>query len=124
MDLQKGWFTEFSPDDLEAIKNEVSGTKQLKSDNVEMGGAWPGQAFSLQIEKVLFHEKSKYQDVLVFKRYANRLNPYNSSRTYGNVLVLDGIIQCTERDEFSYQEMLTHLPMFAHPNPKRVRKIL
>lgn len=42
------------------------------------------------------------------------------SRTYGNVLVLDNVIQCTERDEFSYQEMLTHLPMFAHPNPKKV----
>ncbi|KIH59619.1 spermidine synthase [Ancylostoma duodenale] len=40
--------------------------------------------------------------------------------TYGNVLVLDGIIQATERDEFSYQEMLAHLPMFAHPNPKKV----
>jgi spermidine synthase len=108
--LQKGWFTEFSPDDLEKIKNSTSGdSKQLKSDGVEMGGAWPGQAFSLQIEKVLFHQKSKYQDVLVFK-----------SKTYGNVLVLDGIIQCTERDEFAYQEMLAHLPLFAHPNPKNV----
>jgi spermidine synthase len=108
--LQKGWFTEFSPDDLEKIKNTSSGdSKQLKSDGKEMGGAWPGQAFSLQIEQVLFHEKSKYQDVLVFK-----------SKTYGNVLILDGIIQCTERDEFAYQEMLAHLPLFAHPNPKRV----
>uniref|UniRef100_A0AC34GHL2 PABS domain-containing protein n=1 Tax=Panagrolaimus sp. ES5 TaxID=591445 RepID=A0AC34GHL2_9BILA len=67
--LQKGWFTEFSPDDLEKIKKSSSGdSKQLKSDGKEMGGAWPGQAFSLQIEEVLFHEKSKYQDVLVFKR--------------------------------------------------------
>jgi spermidine synthase len=108
--LQKGWFTEFSPDDLEKIKNTSSGdSKQLKSDGKGMGGAWPGQAFSLQIEQVLFHEKSKYQDVLVFK-----------SKTYGNVLILDGIIQCTERDEFAYQEMLAHLPLFAHPNPKRV----
>jgi spermidine synthase len=108
--LQKVWFTEFSPDDLEKIKNISSGdSKQLKSDGKEMGGAWPGQAFSLQIEQVLFHEKSKYQDVLVFK-----------SKTYGNVLILDGIIQCTERDEFAYQEMLAHLPLFAHPNPKRV----
>ncbi|KAH7698389.1 Protein SPDS-1 b [Aphelenchoides avenae] len=111
--LHKGWFTEFSPDDLERLKKgdndaDVS-SKQLKSDGADMGGAWPGQAFSLQVEEVLFHERSKYQDVLVFK-----------SRTYGNVLVLDGIIQCTERDEHSYQEMLTHLPMFAHPNPRKV----
>jgi spermidine synthase len=33
---------------------------------------------------------------------------------------LDGVIQVTERDEFSYQEMITHLPMFAHKEPKKV----
>uniref|UniRef100_A0A158P9S5 PABS domain-containing protein n=1 Tax=Angiostrongylus cantonensis TaxID=6313 RepID=A0A158P9S5_ANGCA len=104
--LHKGWFTEFSPDDLERMKNEGN-VKQMKSDGVVMGGAWPGQAFSLKVKEVLFHQRSDYQDVLVFK-------------SYGNVLVLDGIIQATERDEFSYQEMLAHLPMFAHPNPKRV----
>jgi hypothetical protein len=43
------------------------------------------------------------------------------SKTYGNVLVLDGVIQVTERDEFSYQEMLAHLALCAHPNPERVR---
>ncbi|VDL75867.1 unnamed protein product [Nippostrongylus brasiliensis] len=108
--LHKGWFTEFSPDDLERMKQEGTGdSKQLKSDGVVMGGAWPGQAFSLKVKEILFHEKSEYQDVLVFK-----------SESYGNVLVLDGIIQATERDEFSYQEMLAHLPMFAHPNPKKV----
>lgn len=35
-------------------------------------------------------------------------------------LVLDGIIQCTERDEFSYQEMISFLPLCCHPNPKKV----
>jgi spermidine synthase len=45
---------------------------------------------SLQVEEILCHEKSKYQDVLVFQ-----------STDYGNVLVLDGVIQCTERDEFA-----------------------
>ena len=34
--------------------------------------------------------------------------------------MLDGVIQCTERDEFSYQEMMAHIPLFAHPNPKKV----
>jgi spermidine synthase len=45
---------------------------------------------TLKVAHVLHVEKSKYQDVLVFKR-----------TTYGNVLVLDGVIQCMERDEFS-----------------------
>ncbi|PVU86093.1 hypothetical protein BB560_001862 [Smittium megazygosporum] len=70
---------------------------------------WPGQKMALQVDEILHVEKSKFQDVLVFK-----------STTYGNVLVLDGAIQCTERDEFSYQEMITHLPMMSHPNPKNV----
>ncbi|OMH85187.1 Spermidine synthase [Zancudomyces culisetae] len=70
---------------------------------------WPGQKMALEVQEILHVEKSKFQDVLVF-----------SSKTYGNVLVLDGAIQATERDEFSYQEMITHIPMNSHPNPKRV----
>jgi spermidine synthase len=70
---------------------------------------WPGQAMTIQVNKILHHEKSLYQDVLVFE-----------STTYGNVLVLDGVIQATERDEFAYQESITHLPMMSHPNPKKV----
>ncbi|XP_071944371.1 spermidine synthase-like [Antedon mediterranea] len=75
----------------------------------EIKSLWPGQCMSLEVEEVLLHEKSKYQDVMVFK-----------SKTYGNVLVLDGVIQCTERDEFSYQEMIAHLPLNSHSNPKKV----
>lgn len=70
---------------------------------------WPGQAMTLKVEKVLHHEKSKYQDVLIFK-----------STDYGNVLVLDNVIQATERDEFSYQEMISHLALNSHPEPTKV----
>ena len=70
---------------------------------------WGGQAFTLQIKEILYHQKSKFQDVLVFE-----------STNYGKVLVLDGVIQATERDEYSYQEMMAHLPLFAHDNPKKV----
>ena len=42
------------------------------------------------------------------------------SEAYGNVLVLDGMIQCTDRDEFAYHEMIAHLPLFSHPSPKNV----
>lgn len=61
------------------------------------------------MKEVLFHERSDFQDVLVF-----------DSVHYGKVLVLDGVIQLTERDECSYQEMLTHIPCFAHGDPKKV----
>lgn len=75
----------------------------------EISDMWPGQAMTLQVKKVLHHEKSKYQDVLIFE-----------STDYGNVLVLDNVIQCTERDEFAYQEMIAHLALNSHPNPKKV----
>ncbi|KAK9266190.1 hypothetical protein L1049_003436 [Liquidambar formosana] len=42
------------------------------------------------------------------------------SSTYGKVLVLDGAIQFTERDECAYQEMITHLPLCSIPNLKKV----
>ena len=70
---------------------------------------WPGQKFGLKVEKVLFEAKSEFQDVLVFE-----------SSNYGRVLVLDGVIQLTERDEMAYQEMITHLPMMSHPQPRSV----
>ncbi|KAL2619935.1 hypothetical protein R1flu_000140 [Riccia fluitans] len=75
----------------------------------EIGPMWPGEARSLKVEKPLFDDQSDFQHVQVFK-----------SETYGKVLVLDGVIQLTERDEFSYQEMISHLPMCSVKDPKRV----
>lgn len=46
------------------------------------------------------------------------------SATYGKVLVLDGVIQLTERDECAYQEMISHLPLCSIPNPKKVLLIV
>lgn len=56
----------------------------------EISDMWPGQAMTLKVNQVLHHEKSKYQDVLIFE-----------SSDHGTVLVLDNVIQCTERDEFA-----------------------
>ncbi|KAJ6256356.1 hypothetical protein Dda_8854 [Drechslerella dactyloides] len=75
----------------------------------EINDMWPGQAMNLKVKKILHHEKTPYQDVLVFE-----------STDYGNVLVLDGIIQSTDRDAFAHSEMIAHLAMNSHPNPKKV----
>jgi len=76
----------------------------------ETNDLWPNQATSLRVEDVLFASQSEYQDVMVFR-----------NASYGNVLVLDGVIQATERDEFAYQEMIAHLPLCAlSESPKRV----
>uniref|UniRef100_A0A0R3RZF3 Spermidine synthase n=1 Tax=Elaeophora elaphi TaxID=1147741 RepID=A0A0R3RZF3_9BILA len=105
--FRDGWFTEVSPETVE--NGTKSATDKDSTFNNFDNRIWSGQAFSLKVDKVLAHEKSKYQDVLIFK-----------SSTYGNVLALDGIIQCTEYDEFAYQEMITHLAMFSHPLPRKV----
>ncbi|KHF38774.1 polyamine aminopropyltransferase [Halalkalibacter okhensis] len=39
---------------------------------------------------------------------------------FGNMLVLDGMVMTTEKDEFVYHEMVAHVPLFTHPNPKNV----
>lgn len=75
----------------------------------EISPLWPGEAHSLKVEKILFQGKSDYQNVMVFQ-----------SSTYGKVLILDGVIQLTERDECAYQEMITHLPLCSIPNPRKV----
>merc|ERR1719492_467971 len=76
---------------------------------IEKNSQWPGQANALEVKKVLLSTKTDYQDLLVFE-----------STHWGRVLVLDGVIQLTERDEMSYQEMMAHLPLFAHESPKQV----
>ncbi len=50
---------------------------------------------TLKVNQILHHEKSKYQDVLIFE-----------SSDYGTVMVLDNVIQSTERDEFAYVPLL------------------
>lgn len=62
-----------------------------------------------EVEKILYKGKSKFQDIMVFQ-----------NKHFGNVLILDNVVQITERDEFFYHEMLTHIAMHAHPNPKTV----
>lgn len=74
---------------------------------------WPGQAMTLRVEEILYVGKLKYQDVLVFK-----------STDYGNVLVLDNVIQVTERDEYAYQEMITHLAVSSHPKADSLRVLV
>ena len=68
-----------------------------------------GYKFGIKIKKKIFSLKSKYQKIEVFDTY-----------TFGRILVLDGIIQLSQKYEFIYHEMMTHLPLFCHSNPERV----
>ena len=66
-----------------------------------------GQYFS--VDNVLYHEKTDHQDLIIF-----------DNRAFGRVMALDGVVQTTERDEFIYHEMMTHVPLLAHGNAKHV----
>jgi len=68
--------------------------------------AW-GQSF--EVEQVLFEAKTDHQHLVIFE-----------NSIWGRVMALDGMIQTTEKDEFVYHEMLTHVAMFSHPCPKSV----
>src|SRR3546814_15690 len=57
----------------------------------------------LKVDEVLYEGKSEHQHLVLFE---------NSD--FGRVLILNGVIQTTERDEFVYHEMLAHLPILAH----------
>ncbi len=67
--------------------------------------------FGLTIETTahLYHHVSEFQTIDI----------YDTVKT-GRVLLLDGIIQLTGFDEFAYQEMMAHVPLFAHPSPEKV----
>ncbi len=68
--------------------------------NESLYAKW-GQRFLVKRE--LARVKSDFQDIVIFESF-----------THGRVMVLDGVIQITEGDEFVYQEMLTHVPLLAH----------
>ncbi|MBR0359224.1 MAG: polyamine aminopropyltransferase, partial [Selenomonadaceae bacterium] len=69
----------------------------------------PNVRFSIKIDKQLFSEQSEFQRIDVFE-----------SEEFGRVLALDGYLMLTEKDEFIYHEMITHVPMCVHPSAKRV----
>jgi spermidine synthase len=63
----------------------------------------------LRIKRILVDEKTDYQHLQVVE-----------TEFFGNALILDGIIQLTERDNMGYHEMIVHVPMLAVRQPKRV----
>lgn len=74
--------------------------KEIENKDVHIG---------FRVSRVLHREQSKYQDIAIL-----------DTPTFGRMLVLDGIVQTTVEDEYFYHEMIAHVPLFAHPNPRRV----
>lgn len=64
---------------------------------------------SYKYSKKLFSGQSEFQKVEVYK-----------TEHLGNVLLNDDFMMCSERDEFAYHEMISHVPLSVHPNPRKV----
>jgi spermidine synthase len=62
-----------------------------------------------EVERFIYQGRTRYQDAIVFE-----------SSLLGRVLVLDGVVQTTERDEFIYHEMISHVAMMAHGAAREV----
>jgi spermidine synthase len=54
-------------------------------------------------DRVLYEEKTEHQELILFEH-----------KFFGKMLMLDGVTQITARDEYIYQEMMCHVPLFAH----------
>lgn len=69
----------------------------------------PNVKLSIRVDRQLYSGKSEYQRIDVF-----------DSPEFGRFLVLDGYMMLTEKDEFIYHEMITHVPMAVHPQVRDV----
>lgn len=65
--------------------------------------------FDIRMDKHIFSEENDHNRIDIFE-----------SPEFGRVLTADGYIVMTERDEFIYHEMMTHIPMAVHPNPQKI----
>jgi spermidine synthase len=62
-----------------------------------------------KINQTYVHEKTDFQDLAMIE-----------TEEFGNMLVLDGMVMTTVKDEFVYHEMVAHPVLFTHPNPEHV----
>lgn len=69
-----------------------------------------GFGIAIKKNKTLFSQKSPYQKVEIIE----------TDSSLGKVLTLDGLMMTTECDEYFYHEMITHVPMLSHKNPKKI----
>ena len=69
----------------------------------------PDVKHSMRVDRHLYSHRSEYQQIDIY-----------DTPEFGKVLALDGNVMLTERDEFIYDEMITHVPMAVHPHVQDV----
>lgn len=68
-----------------------------------------GSSIGFRVESLLHAEKSEFQSIEIYQ-----------TTDWGNLMVIDGCVMLTSRDNFLYHEMMTHPAMFTHACAKRV----
>ena len=81
----------------------------MHKDNTYLETLYNGYGQSFTVDRLLFEDKTEHQHLIIFE-----------NQIFGRMMALDGVIQTTEKDEFIYHEMLTHVPILAHGSAKRV----
>ena len=69
----------------------------------------PNVQFSIKVDRQLYTGQSEFQRIDIF-----------DSKEFGRFMTLDGYMMLTEKDEFIYHEMITHVPMAVHPGAKNI----
>ncbi|WDH98857.1 polyamine aminopropyltransferase [Paenibacillus urinalis] len=64
---------------------------------------------TMKIHETYVNEQTEFQDLAMVK-----------TEEFGNMLLLDGMVMTTEKDEFVYHEMVAHPVLYTHPNPEHV----
>jgi len=70
---------------------------------------WKNVEVRYRVKNILQELKTDFQHIMLL-----------DTHQYGKMLLLDGRVQTTEKDEFIYHEMMAHVPLLSHPNPEKV----
>jgi len=95
--------------DFDPIHGENDGRQRVDLWFTESEEISHGLKTSIKIKEVLIHTRSKFQEIAILE-----------TEKLGKMLVLDGINMLTEFDEFAYHEMIVHVPILTHPDPRKI----
>ncbi|MCZ6635374.1 MAG: polyamine aminopropyltransferase [bacterium] len=114
LNARHGTAQEMPRGSLDQVKKIASLPAQPRTSSPPSRNIWFTEksdqiAHSIRHAGLLFEAQSPYQKIQILDTYG-----------YGKMLVADGRVLCTEKDEFVYHEMIVHIPVFAHPDPHTV----
>jgi spermidine synthase len=101
LDLQNRLISVFNPEKV--IAEGISGRERVTENRL------PGYGYFVEITELIADVQSPYQHIQLF-----------NNGGLGRVLVLDGLFQTSEKDEYYYHEPLAHMPLLSHPSPRDV----